>query len=275
MLSTYLQLKIVYYFINTYTVNVYFNIMQTCLLKYIFKMIRKGVKSIINKDKNNKSALGTTSTRIYQQLRQRILQNELTANQPIRQDKVAAQFNVSKIPVREALRQLESDGLVEFKPRCGAFVTELNEADIIENLEIRIALETHALKLAIPNITTADIELAEKILIKYQKVDDIERWSELNGQFHHCLYAPCALPQLMAMIENIKDRTSSFMRLKITQVSGLERPHSEHIVILNACKDGNIKLAVELLQKHIHCTKKEVTAHFRKKKIKCISVSTR
>jgi len=214
-----------------------------------------------------KFALGTTSTKIYQQLKSRILNNELQASQPIRQDKIADQFEVSKIPVREALRQLESDGLVVFKPRRGAFVTELNEEDIIENLEIRTALETHALKLAIPNMTRADFVLAEKILTEYQAVDDIERWSELNGQFHHCLYAPCSLPKLITMIENIKDRTKSFMRLKITQVSGLTRPHSEHIAILDACKESNIALAVTLLQQHIDCTKREVIAHFRQQKL--------
>ena len=225
------------------------------------------MESSKNKAKEPTFALGTASTKIYQELKQRILQNDLEAKQPIRQDKIAAQFDVSKIPVREALRQLESDGLVEFKPRRGAFVTELNEADIIENLEIRIALETHALKLAIPNMTATDIKQAEKILIEYQEVNNIERWSELNGQFHHCLYAPCSLPQLITMIENINDRTKSFMRLKITQVSGLARPHTEHVAILAACKESNIKLAIELLQQHIDSTKREVAAHFRQQKL--------
>ena len=207
---------------------------------------------------------GKSSSRIYQQLRNSILHSELPANQSIKQDHIAEQFGVSKIPVREALRLLEADGLVEFIPRRGAFVVELTESDILEYLEIRIALESHALRLAIPNMTDSDVRDAERILVEYQQVSDIERWSELNSQFHHSIYAPCGSSKLLQMIQNNKERTNFFMRLKISQVSGLERPHLEHLAILKACRDGNIELGVKLLRKHIEYTKKEVTSYFRK-----------
>jgi len=207
---------------------------------------------------------GKSSNRIYQQLRDSILLSQLPANQSIKQDRIAEQFGVSKIPVREALRLLEADGLVEFIPRRGAFVVELTESDILENLEIRIALESHALRLAIPNMTDSDIREAEKILVEYQQVSNVERWSELNSQFHHCIYAPCGISKLMQMIQSNKERTNFFMRLKISQVSGLERPHFEHLAILEACKNGNTQLGVKLLRKHIEYTKKEVTAYFRR-----------
>lgn len=207
---------------------------------------------------------GKSSNRIYQQLRDSILLSKLPANQSIKQDRIAEQFGVSKIPVREALRLLEADGLVEFIPRRGAFVVELTETDILENLEIRIALESHALRLAIPNMTDSDIRDAENILVEYQQVFNVERWSELNSQFHRCIYAPCGISKLLQMIQSNKERTNFFMRLKISQVSGLERPHLEHLAILEACKDGNIHLGEKLLRKHIEYTKKEVTSYFRK-----------
>ncbi len=220
--------------------------------------------------KNHKAKIttvGTTSSKVYHALKQQILENILVANQPIRQDKIAAQFDVSKIPVREALKQLESEGLVEFKPRRGAFVTELNEADIIETLEIRLALECHALKLAIPNMTSADFDQAETILENYKQANDMEIWSELNRQFHHCLYAPCGLTKLISMIETIKQRTKAFIPLKVTQLSGLEKPHKEHLAILSACKEVNIELAEKLLSKHIENTKKNIKAYFRNQKL--------
>jgi DNA-binding GntR family transcriptional regulator len=206
---------------------------------------------------------GKSTDNIYQQLRDNILLNKLPPKQSIKQDYIAEQFGVSKIPVREALRMLEADGLVEFIPRRGAFVVELTESDILENLEIRIALESHALRLAIPNMTDSDISAARKILVEYEKVTDVERWSELNSHFHQCIYAPCGLSKLIQMIQNIKERTNLFMRLKISQVSGLNRPHLEHLAILSACEDGNSILAVELLRKHIEYTKREVTSYFR------------
>jgi len=207
---------------------------------------------------------GKSTNMIYQQLRDSILLNKLPAKQSIKQDRIAEQFGVSKIPVREALRLLEADGLVEFIPRRGAFVVELSEGDILENLEIRIALESHALRLAIPNMTDSDLTEAKKILLEYQQVSNIERWSELNSQFHQCIYAPCGYSKLMQMIQSNKERTNFFMRLKISQVSGLKRPHLEHIAILEACKDGDAAVAVKLLRKHIEYTKKEVISYFRK-----------
>jgi len=209
---------------------------------------------------------GGSSQVVYLALRDQILQNQLSGNQSLKQDKIAASFGVSKIPVREALKQLEADGLIEFKPRRGAFVVELSEYDIIENLEIRIGLECHALQLAIPNMTATDIKEAQQILEAYQQVSSIEGWSELNRQFHHCIYAPCGFTKLLLMIDTVKRQTHSFMRLKISQVAGFERPHAEHLAILEACKANDVTLAVALVRQHIECTKKEVTAYFRRLK---------
>ncbi|RLA00701.1 MAG: GntR family transcriptional regulator [Gammaproteobacteria bacterium] len=220
---------------------------------------------------SNHSSISTAD--IYDDLKDRILNNDLIANQPLRQDEIASKFGISKIPVREALRQLESDGLVKFIPRRGAFVVELTEADILENLEIRVALEIRALELAIPNMTALDITLAREILEEYQQVDDVERWSELNSRFHQSIYAACGMPKMMTMIQDLKDRTQAFMRLKITKVSGFERPHSEHMAILDACEKHDITTAVQLLKSHIKTTKKEVTAFFRRQALAAINMS--
>jgi len=206
---------------------------------------------------------GQSSGEIYHALRQQILSNQLSANQQLRQDDIASQFGVSKIPVREALRQLAADGLVEFKPRRGAFVTELTEDDILENLEIRQALETHALAMAIPNMTHNDFQQANAILQEYQHATDMQQWSELNRRFHLCLYAPCGLPKLIGMLQEIKARNQSFITLQITHFSGFERAHEEHVEILQACKNNDTERGVALLKQHIEHTKKEVMAHFR------------
>jgi DNA-binding GntR family transcriptional regulator len=210
---------------------------------------------------------GKSSERIYNQLKKEILLNQLNAGNSLKQDKIANQFQVSKIPVREALKRLEADGLVEFKARRGAFVIELTQERILENLEIRIALETRAIKLAIPNMTERDLADAGNILMNYQNTDKVEKWSELNQKFHHCLYAPCGLPYLLDLIKKLKERTNCFMRLKISQVSGLERPHREHLAILAACKSKDAVRGSELIEEHIEFTKKEVTAYFRRMRV--------
>jgi len=213
--------------------------------------------------KQIKTRPGKSSKNIYDRLRIEIMQNQLPANQSLKQDKIAKQFGVSKIPVREALRLLEADGLIEFKPRRGAFVVELDENEILENLDIRIALECRAIELAIPNMTERDITQAHEILTDYKDANDKEKWSDLNGLFHQCLYSPCRRPKLLQMIQSTRDRTSLFMRLKITQMSGLARPHAEHIAILKACKANKANLGAKLVRQHIDATRKEVLAYFR------------
>lgn len=222
-------------------------------------------------NKNTKSRPGKSSDLIYNQLKIQILNNHLVGASSLKQDQIAAQFQVSKIPVREALKRLEADGLVEFKARRGAFVVELTQHQILENLEIRIALETRAIKLAIPNMTAIDLNEAEDILTAYQNTSDVESWSALNQKFHQSLYAPCGLPHLLEIIQKLKERTNYFMRLKISQVSGLERPHQEHLAILEACKKKDVNLGVKLVEQHIEFTKKEVTAYFRRNALKAYS----
>lgn len=210
---------------------------------------------------------GLTAVQIYEELQKRILRNELKAAQPLRQDDIAMQFGVSKIPVREALRQLESEGLVEFKPRRGAFVVELSEAEVIEVLEIRIALESRAIELAIPNMTEADILSAKQILDEYEKVSSFELWSDLNNRFHQCLYNPCGLPKLVSMIQSIKNQAGLFMQLRVTQAAGFDRPHKEHMELLEACEAADVKQGVKLIRQHIENTKKEVAAYFRNQRL--------
>lgn len=200
-------------------------------------------------------------------IRARILAGELAPGAQLRQEELATQLGVSKIPIREALRQLESEGLVEFKARRGAFVVELTEADILENLEIRIALETHALSLAIPHMTQEDLHQAEAILTQYQQSDNPQQWSLLNSRFHLCLYAPCRLPKLLDMIANIKARNNAFMRLKITQATGFSEPHKEHLALLEACKNKDVEQGVTLLKQHIAESQKQVVAYFRRQQM--------
>src|SRR3954469_589073 len=100
-------------------------------------------------------------------LRKAIFAGDLVAGTQLRQDELASRFGTSRIPVREALRQLESEGLVTLHPNRGAAVSSVSLEDVLELLEIRIGLECRALKLAIPNMVAADFDLAAEILRGY------------------------------------------------------------------------------------------------------------
>ncbi len=116
-------------------------------------------------------------------LRRRILGGEFKGGTQLRQDALAKDYDVSRIPVREALLTLESEGLVEFYAHRGAFTTELSAAKIRELFDLRVLLEAYVLRHAITKLTDADLEKAEDILKKY---DQALRWrtTAANITFH-------------------------------------------------------------------------------------------
>lgn len=193
-------------------------------------------------------------------LRAAILAGKLGAGQALRQDEVAEQFGTSRIPVREALRQLESEGLVVFHANKGVTVRSLSLDDALEMLDIRVALETRALKLAIPNMAAEDLDAGQQILDRYEKASDPKAWSEMNRTFHWTLYAPCNRPKLLAMIEANYGHVSRFTRTQVSKAAGKTRPQREHHELLKLCRQGKTEQAVELLEKHIEETQKSLRA---------------
>ncbi|MDE2790772.1 MAG: GntR family transcriptional regulator [Paracoccaceae bacterium] len=207
---------------------------------------------------------------VYARLKEEIVAGRRAGGAALRQDEIASENGMSKIPVREALRRLEIEGLVEFRPRRGAIVRQLSDSDILELLDIRIALECRALELAVHNMVESDHSLAREILEEYSTSTSPERWSELNLRFHHCIYEPCGNRHLLLMIRELEQRMGPFTRLRVTQASGLERPHSEHVRILEACVAGDAHSAVAELRGHIQTTQKEVAAFFRRMSLRLI-----
>jgi len=193
-------------------------------------------------------------------LRHAILSGELAQGMQLRQDQLAEQFGTSRIPVREALRQLEAEGLVRIEPNKGARVTPLSLADVLEILEIRIALECHALRLAIAQMVEEDFALAEQILRRYDAQSDPDSWALMNRQFHWALYTPCHKPRLLALIDANSQHFDRFVRGQVSRASGKERPQKEHYQLLELCRQGQTDSACALLAAHIEQTKKSVQA---------------
>jgi len=201
---------------------------------------------------------------IYDDLKSRILSGTVAPGTPLRQDEIAKRFGVSKIPVREALRRLEVDQLVVFERNKGAAVRGYSEAEILQLLDIRIALECRALELAIPNMIENDFRDMRSLLTEYAQRTEISEWSDANRRFHHMLYEPCGNGQLMLMIDNLQAKLGQYLRLLVSTASGLDRPMREHENILNLCESGDIEGAVLALRKHIEVTQKEVAAFLRR-----------
>lgn len=205
----------------------------------------------------------TAAQKAYDEIKRRITDGALAEGAPIRQDEIAQAIGVSKIPVREALSRLESEGLVVLTPNAGATVATLTIGDYIEMLDMRLALECRALELAVPNMASSDIMKARQLLSAYDQAMTQEDWSDLNMRFHACLYAPANRPRLVAMIRSVQDHMGRMLRLRVSGVAGHGRSHLEHIDILEACEQGDTVKAVALLRKHIEQTQREVQGSFR------------
>lgn len=203
----------------------------------------------------------------YVELKRRILDGELAEGTPIRQDDIASQLGVSKIPVREALMRLQSEGLVKFTPNIGAVVATLTVMDYIEMLDMRLALECRALELAVPNMAHVDIVRARELLAAYHSAMTNEEWSDLNAQFHATLYAPSDRPRLLATIQSVQEHMGRLLRLRVTMAAQHDRSHEEHVKILEACERRDVKEAVRQLRKHIEQTQREVQGYFRNQRI--------
>lgn len=210
---------------------------------------------------------GATAESVAKVLREDILAGKLAAADPLRQDAIAQRFKTSRVPVREALRQLEAEGLVTFEPNRGAFVTSLEPADVLEMLEIRAALEPYVLRLAIPNLSQTDLETAEQILSRDRRNISPVEWDRINWQFHSTLYLPAHRPRLFALIESNYFHAAIFLREKIAIATGIERPQEQHAQILDACRRGNADKAAHLMKHHIEETRKRLATELHRARL--------
>jgi DNA-binding GntR family transcriptional regulator len=195
-----------------------------------------------------------TADVITASLRDMILSGEVGLGVQLKQEALAKHFGVSRIPVREALKRLQAEGLVQHTPNAGSVVARKSREELLEILDIRIGLETRALELAIPNMRPADFKAAREIMAKYDASDDPREWAELNLEFHLRLYRPCNRPRLVKMIEEIVRGVDIHLRAQQSSKVGRKSPQTEHKDILSACMDKNVKKATSLLQQHIEHT---------------------
>jgi DNA-binding GntR family transcriptional regulator len=192
-----------------------------------------------------------TAALIADALRSAIMQGKLSSGQALRQDEIAAEFKVSKIPVREALVQLQAEGLVDLIPSRGAIVSHLSIEEIVEIYTMRRALEPIALERAIPNATEADFLKAERILDQIDHVDDLMHWAELNWDFHAALYGPADMPLLEQTAQTLHNNVVRYLILNYLNPAYLEVSQNQHRELLALCRQREVVLACEKLRLHL------------------------
>jgi len=184
-------------------------------------------------------------------LREAITTGHLRANQPLPQDEIAAQLNVSHIPVREALRQLQSEGLVTYQPNRGATVSALGPDEIREIYEIRAILETAAIRRAVQRLTDDELRRAAGILSAAEATSDGAEWGSLDVDFHELIYRLDDRPRLRELIDGLLRRVDRYWLMLGLMLTHREQFEREHRALLEAVEARDGDRAAELLGRHL------------------------
>ncbi|SMG53507.1 GntR family transcriptional regulator [Paraburkholderia susongensis] len=188
-------------------------------------------------------------------LRRKIIAGELPEGYQLRQDALAAEFGVSRIPVREALVQLEGEGLVRIVPHKGAVVSGLSILEINELFMLRGLLEPVLLKKSAPKLTQADFAELDAILAEYHEelhAQNPSRWGELNTRLHDVLMSKAEQPRTSAIVIGLLQQTDRYTRLQLSlSAESCRRAEEEHSELVRLCKAGDFRGAASLLKRHI------------------------
>jgi DNA-binding GntR family transcriptional regulator len=193
------------------------------------------------------------------ELRERILKGEFADGAVLRQEALAERYGVSRLPVREALRLLEGEGLVKLRAHHGAVVATLSPAQINELYDLRAMLEKDLIVRAVPNMRPEDADYADRVLSQLDNAfagEAIHTWGELNIEFHRSLYLPSGRERTLALAQSINMLTERYTRIMLSLTRDFEVAQSEHRKLLELYKEGRAAEAGSFVERHILNAKK-------------------
>lgn len=193
----------------------------------------------------------TVAERIANVLGEKIVSGELPPGTPLRQDRVAEEFEASHVPAREAFQLLRTRGLVISEPRRGVRVAPLNSASVQEIIEIRAALEPLALTLAAPRMNAACLDRIERALVAGERAQSMTEWERANREFHRELVMPCKMPRLLSILEDLQLMNSRVIFSAVLSAGWRPGSNHAHRQIVGALKKKEVGIAAALLQSHI------------------------
>jgi DNA-binding GntR family transcriptional regulator len=195
------------------------------------------------------------SAAVVERLREKIINGELREGEQLRQDAIAAEFQISRIPIREALSHLAAEGLITIVPNRGAVVSALSPQEIAELFEARAVLECYMIRQAITHFEKSDFQYAEEVLKQFENSleddSEIRNWGSWNWKFHSALYAPANRPVIMGVLKGLNNNCDRYTRLHLVFTRAQHRAGESHRELLKACRTGDPEIAAAELWKHI------------------------
>jgi DNA-binding GntR family transcriptional regulator len=193
----------------------------------------------------------TVSEQIAGILREAIADGALMPGTALRQDELAARFGFSRMPIRDALRQLEAEGIVSIHPTRGASVATMDRAEIRDIYAVRELLEVEALRLSCPNLTKETLNAAGSVLDRIDAEASVAHWGTLNCSFHLKLYSACGNARLLGLIEAQHKAADRYVRILLSGLDYRANSQIEHRELLAACKMGDGRTAAKWLKEHL------------------------
>ncbi|MCI0993848.1 GntR family transcriptional regulator [Pseudomonas corrugata] len=184
-------------------------------------------------------------------LREAILDGRLPCGTALRQQELADLFGVSRMPVREALRQLEAQSLLNVVQHKGAVVAPLITNNAIETYALRAVLESFALRLSVPLLDADDLALAAHYIEQLEAQTDHAEIGKLNRLFHMSLYHKAPNSKLLDLIERELNEEERFLRFHLSSMGLGKLTQDDHRALLEAARTKDIDTAVTLLERHL------------------------
>jgi DNA-binding GntR family transcriptional regulator len=201
--------------------------------------------------------------RVADHLRSAILGGRIGPGERVRQEDIAQQLGASRLPVREALQMLAAEGLVEHEPNKGARVPWLSMHEVDVMYRMREQLEPLALAESLPGLEADDFSRLEEIQNEIEAGVDVERFLELDREFHLRTYSACAIDQLTTTVTRLWNSTQYYRRL-FMQLTGPSRRwvvNAEHRLLLDAVERRDEIDSGRFLAGHIRRTRTELGRH--------------
>lgn len=197
---------------------------------------------------------------VADELRRRILAGELHEGDQLMQEQLAAEFGISKVPVREAFFQLEAEGFVVQEFHRGAVVAGLSPAQLMEIFELRTQIEVWLLGLAMAVATPKDVKAAEAVTKVLARTKDVDKAWELNWRFHEALYRPAGKPFVIDHLKKLHFQTARYVRMQYSVALDREEINREHLTLIELYANKRPD-ATEWLRRHILHSAEQLTAH--------------
>lgn len=198
---------------------------------------------------------------IEERLRSAILDGRLPPGLALRQQELATLFGVSRMPVREALRQLEAQSLLQVVAHKGAVVAPLIGEDAMDTYALRVILESEALRQSIPLLDADDIALARSYIAQLENETRHSEIGRLNRLFHMSLYSKASNKKLLHLIEIELNEEERFLRFHLSSMGLGKLTQDDHNGLVDAASDKSVDDAIRILERHLNSAQRTIRAY--------------